>query len=68
MRVGTVILCVMDFVDIILPVSLLIDTSKIKTNIIRRPNFSSTWGIAHSAILHSVYLLFHGSLHDMFYI
>ena len=43
MRVGTVILCIMDFVDIILPVGASRPWPLTPANFHRLPSFSSTW-------------------------
>lgn len=53
MRVGTVILCIMDFVDIILPVSVICDSTGFLTDHSRLRNSSSTWAIPPPAISRS---------------
>jgi hypothetical protein len=53
MRVGTVILCIMDFVDIILPVSASCPQTSTPANFPRLPNSSSTWATPPPATSHS---------------
>jgi acyl-CoA-dependent ceramide synthase len=55
MRVGIVILTIMDFVDIILPVSSLNSLNEqARTDTYRPPNFSSTWATPTPVTTHSV--------------